>query len=250
MVDIANMTSPEIGEAIRKGNTTAVFAVGSNEQHGPVLAVSTDTVLGDVLALRIAKQLGNALKFPTINIGCSEHHMMFPGTVSISKETLRMLLKDYVGSLARHGFKQVVIIPSHGGNFGPLSDAIEDLETENPNVKIIAYTDLIGFVEYLTRASTKLGISAEAAGAHAGESEVSMMMFANRLGVRVEKIPEAKGYVGVFDEAATRLIFQEGIAGLSSIGVLGDPAEASREHGKEYIKAIVSAIVDYIKTQQ
>jgi len=249
MIDIANMTSPEIGEAIEKGFNTAVFAVGSNEQHGPVLAVSTDTVLGDVLALRIAEQLGDSLKFPTINIGCSEHHMMFPGTVTLRKETLHMLLKDYVGSLARHGFKRVIIIPSHGGNFGPLNEAIEGLESENPDIKIIAYTDLIGFVEYLTNASAKLGISAEAAGAHAGESEVSMMMLANPGGVRPEKIQEAKGYVGVFDEAATQLIFRDGIAGLSPIGVLGDPAEASKEHGMEYIEAMVSAIVGYIRAQ-
>lgn len=250
MIDIAKMTSPEIGGAIEKGYDTAVFAVGSNEQHGPVLAVSTDTVLGDVLALGVAERLGNALKFPTINIGCSEHHMMFPGTVTLRTETLHMLVKDYVGSLARHGFKQVIIISSHGGSFGPLSEMIGDLETENPDIKIIAYTDLLGFVDHLTRARTKLGISAEASGAHAGEAEVSMMMFANPEGVRVDKIPEAKGYVGVFDEAATQRIFQEGIAGLSSIGVLGDPAEAAKEHGEEYIDAIVSGVVDYIKTQQ
>ena len=110
MIDVANMTSPEIGEALKNGFDTAVFAVGSNEQHGPVLAVSTDTVLGDVLSLRVAEKLGNALKFPTINMGCSEHHMMFPGTVTLREETLHMLLKDYVGSLARHGFKRVIIL--------------------------------------------------------------------------------------------------------------------------------------------
>ena len=249
MIDVAKMTSPEIGKALEKGYDTAVFAVGSNEQHGQVLTVSTDTVLGDVLALNVAKQLGNALKYPTINIGCSEHHMMFPGTVTLGKETLHMLLKDYVGSLARHGFKRVIILPSHGGNFGPLSEVVGELETENPGIEIIAYTDLIGFVEYLTRTSAKLGISAEDSGAHAGESEVSMMMYVNPDGVRVEKIPEAKGYVGVFDETATQLIFEKGIAGLSPIGVIGDPAEASKEHGKEYIEAVVSAIVDYIKTR-
>lgn len=249
MIDVAKMTSPIIGEAIARGYTTAVFAVGSNEQHGPVLAVSTDTVLGDVLALEVTKRLGYALKFPTINIGCSEHHMMFPGTVTISKETLHMLLKDYVSSLTRHGFKRVIIIPSHGGNFGPLSEVVEALEAENPEVEIIAYTDLIGFVDYITSASKKLGVSAEASGAHAGEAEVSMMMYANPEGVIVDNIPEAKGFVGVFDEEATRKIFENGIYSLSPIGVLGDPTGASREHGREYIEAVVSAIIDYIHSQ-
>jgi creatinine amidohydrolase len=246
MIDAANMTSPEIGEALKNGFDTAVFSVGSNEQHGPVLAVSTDTVLGDVLSLRVAEKLGNALKFPTINMGCSEHHMMFPGTVTLRKETLHMVLKDYVGSLARHGFKRVVILPSHGGNFGPIEEVTEELEQENPDIKIIAYTDLIGFVEYLTKISEEYGISPEDSGAHAGESEVSMMMYANPEGVRPENIPIGKGYVGVFDESATEKIFKDGIAGLSPIGVLGDPSKASKEHGAKYIEAISDAILDYI----
>ena len=249
MINVANMTSPEIGEALRNGFDTAVFAVGSNEQHGPVLAVCTDTVLGDVLALRVAEKLGNALKFPTINVGCSEHHMMFPGTVTLRKETLHMVLKDYVDSLARHGFKRIVIIPSHGGNFGPIDEVVEELTMENPGVKIIAYTDLLNFVEHLTVTSDKYGINPEDSGAHAGESEVSMMLYANPDGVRSENIPIGKGYVGVFDEAATQKIFREGIAGLSPIGVLGDPAQASVEHGEAYIEAVAEAVYQFILSQ-
>ena len=249
MIDVANMTSPEIGEALKNGFDTAIFAVGSNEQHGPVLAVSTDTVLGDVLALRVAEKLGGALKFPTINVGCSEHHMMFPGTVTLRKETLQLVLKDYVSSLARHGFKRVVILPSHGGNFGPIAEVVEELVMENPDVKIIAYTDLLNFVEHLTETSENFDISPEDSGAHAGESEVSMMMHANPKGVRPENIPHGKGYVGVFDEAATQRIFEEGIAGLSPIGVLGDPAEASEMHGEAYIEAVAEAVFEFVLSQ-
>jgi creatinine amidohydrolase len=249
MIDIANMTSPEIGEALKNGFDTAVFAVGSNEQHGPVLAVSTDTVLGDVLALRVAEKLGDALKFPTINVGCSEHHMMFPGTVTLRKETLHLVLKDYVGSLARHGFKRIIVLPSHGGNFGPIDEVVEELRLENPGVRIIAYTDLLNFVEHLTETSEKYGITPEDSGAHAGESEVSMMLYANPEGVRPENIAKGKGYVGVFDEAATQRIFAEGIAGLSPIGVLGDPALASVEHGEAYFEAVAEGVYKHILSQ-
>ena len=249
MIDVANMTSPEIGKALKNGFDTAVFAVGSNEQHGPVLAVCTDTVLGDFLALRVAEKLGDALKFPTINVGCSEHHMMFPGTVTLKKETLHMVLKDYVGSLARHGFKRIIVLPSHGGNFGPIDEVVEELRLENPGVRIIAYTDLLNFVEHLTETSEKYGITPEDSGAHAGESEVSMMLYANPEGVRPEKIPQGKGYVGVFDEAATLKIFAEGIAGLSPIGVLGDPAQASLEHGEAYFEAVAEGVYKHILSQ-
>ena len=249
MIDAANMTSPEIGEAIKKGYTTAVFSVGSTEQHGPVLAIGTDTILGDILALKVADKLGKTLKFPTVNVGCSEHHMMFPGTISLQKETLHMILKDYVGSLARHGFKRIIILPSHGGNFGPINEVSNELKKENARVKIVAYTDLISFVEHITKVSENYGISAEESGAHAGESEVSMMMYGNLQGVRPDNIPKAKGYVGVFNEAATERIFKEGIAGLSPIGVLGDPAKASMEHGEKYVNAVADAIIECIKSQ-
>ena len=75
------------------------------------------------------------------------------------------------------------------------------------------------------------------------------MMYANPEGVIVDNILEAKGFVGVFDEEATRKIFENGIYSISPIGVLGDPTEASREHGREYIEAVVSAIIDYIQSQ-
>lgn len=249
MIDITGMTSPEVGEAIIKGYDTVVFAVGSNEQHGPCLTVSTDTVLGDVLALGVAKKLGTALKAPTIRIGCSEHHMTFPGTITLRKETLQEILRDYVSSLGRHGFKRIIILPSHGGNFGPLSEVSGELQEMSPGVKVIVYTDLLEFVEIIMKTSDDFGVSHEDAGAHAGEAEVSMMMYANPEGVREECIPDARGYVGAFDEEATKKIFADGIAALSPIGVLGNPKEASREHGEKYIEDLVEAIVDFIKAK-
>lgn len=246
MIDIADMTSPEVAKAVKEGYTTVVFSVGSNEQHGPCLAVSTDTVLGDVLALGIAEKLGKALKAPTINVGCSEHHMKFPGTITLRKETLQDVLRDYVSSLSRHGFTRIVVLPSHGGNFEPIAEVTEELQSMSPDVDVVSYTDLQAFVKIMTKTSAGLGVSPEDSGAHAGEAEVSLMMHAYPRRVRVECIPDARGYVGEFNEEATERIFADGIGALSPIGVLGDPKEASAEHGKKYVEDLVEAIVDYI----
>jgi len=246
-INLAEMTSPEIKYAIDSGFDTAVFAVGSNEQHGPVLAVSTDTVLGDELAYLVAKRLGKALKGPTVNVGCSEHHMRFPGTITLGKETLQAVVRDYCDSLARHGFRRIVVLPSHGGNFGPLAEIEEELKKAHPNVKIVAYTDLQRFVEILQGTSGRLGVSNEESGAHAGESEVSMMLWAREDLVRVEKIPEAIGYLGEFGEEEAEKVFENGIGALSPIGVLGSPEKASREHGKIYIKDLADAMVEYVE---
>jgi creatinine amidohydrolase len=248
MIDLAGMTSPDVGAAIKKGFTTVVFAVGSNEQHGPCLPVSTDTILGDALAESVARKLGNALKAPAVNVGCSEHHMAFPGTVTLRKETLQSVVRDYVDSLAKHGFKRIVVLPSHGGNFGPLKEITEELKASHPGVKVVVYSDLQGFVAILMRTGHRLGVSPEASGAHAGESEVSMMMHIRGDLVNEKLIPKARGYVGVFDEEVTKRIFEHGIGALSPIGVLGDPRGASGEHGEAYVEDLSSAIVEYIKS--
>jgi creatinine amidohydrolase len=249
MIDLAQMTSPEIETAIKRGYTTVVFAVGSNEQHGPCLPVSTDTVLGDALALSVAEGLGNALKAPTINVGCSEHHMRFPGTITLSKETLQRVVREYVGSLSRHGFKRIVVLPSHGGNFGPLGEIGDELQRLHLGIKVVVYSDLQGFVGVLMRTGERLGVSPEASGAHAGESEVWMLLWAKGGMVRMDLIPDAVGYMGGFDEDTAQRIFEHGIGALSPNGVLGDPADASGRHGRAYIMDLTAALVEYIDSQ-
>jgi creatinine amidohydrolase len=245
-IKLEEMTSPEIRAAIDSGIDTVVFAVGSNEQHGPCLPVSTDTAIGDRLAHFVAEKLGDALKGPTINIGCSEHHMEFPGTISLRKETLQNVIKDYCESLARHGFRHIVIIPSHGGNFGPLAEIEEELRKAHPNVDIIAYTDLQQFIDILHKTSAKLGVSKEESGAHAGESEVSMMLWTRGDLVKIDKIPEATGYLREFTEKEAAKVFEGGIGALSPIGVLGSPVKASREHGRIYLEELASAMIEFI----
>jgi creatinine amidohydrolase len=248
MINLAEMTSPDVGAALKKGFTTAIFAVGSNEQHGPCLPLSTDTVLGDALAEAVAKNLGKALKAPTVNVGCSEHHMRFPGTITLRSETLQNVVRDYVDSLAKHGFKRIVVLPSHGGNFEPLAEIAGELGDSHPGVKVVVYHDLQAFAGIMMKTGVGLGVSPEASGAHAGESEVSMMMHIAGGLVKKSMIPGSRGYVGKFDEEVTRRIFAEGIGALSPIGVLGDARDASAEHGRAYVEDLAEAIAEYVES--
>ena len=248
MIDLAEMTSPDVEAALNNGFTTVVFAVGSHEQHGPCLPLSTDTTLGDALALAVVKKLGNAVKAPTVNVGCSEHHMRFPGTITLRKETLQDVVRDYVDSLVKHGFKRIVILPSHGGNFGPLTEIAEELGNKDPGVKVVVYHDLQAFAGIMMKTGVELGVSPEASGAHAGESEVSIMMHIAGNLVKKGMVAEARGYVGKFDEEVTKRIFEDGIGALSPIGVLGDARGASAEHGKRYMEDLAKAMVEYIES--
>src|SRR5947209_14231127 len=93
---------PEIQAELAAGRDTVVLAFGATEQHGPHMPLATDALIGDHLARLVAEEL-NAFLAPTMRIGCSEHHLEFPGTLSISEGTFRRLVGDVVGSLARGG---------------------------------------------------------------------------------------------------------------------------------------------------
>ncbi len=244
---LEEMTSPEIRAAIDQGMDTVVFAVGSNEQHGPMLPVCTDTAIGDAITHVIVQKLGNSLKGPTIPIGCSDHHMKFAGTISLQKETLQNVIKDYVASMAQHGFQRIIIIPFHGGNFIPLAEIKEELQTVHSNIQVLVYTDMKSFIEIMHESSTKLEISKQEAGSHAGQHEVSEMMWIRGELVKTDNLSEAIGFVNEFTDKKRELLFKSGIDVISPIGVLGDPTKASIEHGKIYTEDLASALMIWIK---
>ena len=98
----------------------------------------------------------------------------------------------------------------------------------------------------MQKTSAKFGISKEESGAHAGESEVSLMLWIRGDLVMKDKIPDATGYLGEFTEKESAIIYEEGIGALSPIGVLGSPAKSSAEHGKSYCEDLASAMVEFI----
>src|SRR5688572_15201282 len=121
------MSWPEIRAAIDSGRRTVVSAAGSMEQHGPHLPLQTDTLLGTFLVGAIVERLPGVLQGPTIPFGVSEHHMPFAGTITLDNEAFKTVVRQYAESLASHGFETIVIVPSHGGNFGPLRELEEEM---------------------------------------------------------------------------------------------------------------------------
>lgn len=242
-----DMSSREIEEAIDNGYTTAVFAIGSIEQHGPHLPTKTDTLIGDAIAFRFAQELGYALQAPTIRPGCSEHHLAFPGTVSLRFSTLKSIIYDYVNSLKKSGFKTVILLPSHGGNFTTVQEAVDELKLLNPDLKIVSYTDLKGFMVALAKFSKEYGVTPEESGAHAGESEASFMLaLAESLVAKERFVP---GYLGPLGDKEIEIILEEGMPALTENGVLGDPTKATAEKGMVYLERTVHFLIKEIKKQ-
>lgn len=244
-IKIEEMNWPDIKEAIQKGFKTVVIGVGSTEQHGPHLPTMTDALIGDTLANRVAIELGKALQAPTIRTGCSEHHLAFPGTISLRKETLKSIIHDYVSSLAKHGFENIIFIPSHGGNFNPLKEVIDEITYEYPKQKIIGFTDIFQLLDVFRSASAEYGVSKEQSGVHSGESETSIMLALIEDLVKKERFEP--GYMGNYGEKERKILFEEGMTKLTKIGVLGDPSMATKEKGEVYLEKWVELLIKEIK---
>src|SRR5919198_1027310 len=139
-VELDKLTWPEVRAELERGRDTVVIAFGATEQHGLHMPLATDALLGDRLGKLVAERL-DAFVAPTVRIGCSEHHLDFPGTLSLEQETFQRVVVDHVRSLARAGFRRVVLLPTHGGNFAPLAGAVEQLGSLE-GTRVSALTDI------------------------------------------------------------------------------------------------------------
>ncbi len=121
-VFLEEMTWLEVRDALRAGKTTAIIPTGGIEQNGPYLALGKHNYILRATTDRIARILGDALVAPIVafvpegNIDPPGGHMLYPGTISVSEETFRALLKDIARSLRAHGFSNIVLIGDSGGN--------------------------------------------------------------------------------------------------------------------------------------
>lgn len=256
-VRLEHLTWPEVAEARAAGFRTVVFSCGAVEQHGPAIALSMDAEHGSALALAVARRLGRALVAPTVRVGCSEHHMTFPGTLSLERDTFHAVLRDYVRSLARHGFRRIVILPTHGGNFEPLAEAVDELNrvaraayhppgpdgpTSAPRVQ--AFTDLFAVMEVWTEVCAQEGMG-ERVGGHADVAEGSIMMALHPDRVRADRVEP--GRVGPLEPDVTRRLFNEGMAAVSANGILGDPTGMNAALGRRLIEALAERTVSALE---
>ncbi|WP_116949028.1 creatininase family protein [Jiangella endophytica] len=238
---LAESSWTQVRAALDAGRRTALFAVGSTEQHGPHLPLMADTLLGDALVTRLAPRLGDVVVGPTVPFGVATHHMAFPGTVTLDTETFQAVVLQYVASLASHGFEAVLVVPSHGGNFGPLAQLLESTGGVVGGARFVPYTGLGEFVAVLERVGRDDDIPPEIGGVHAGEAETSIML-AERPDL-VDMSAAVRGFDGAFDDDVARRIFTGGTAALSDNGVLGDARPADAARGARYLDALTDLLV-------
>jgi creatinine amidohydrolase len=241
---LEEMTWQEIRAAIEDGIDTVLVTVGATEQHGPQIALSSDSVTGDFLGPEVARRLGRALVAPNIRLGVSAHHMLFPGTITIRQSVLETLLREYVHSLAWHGFRHIVILPTHGGNFTAAGRVATQLAPLYPHLDLAGYADAQSYIDTLQATTRKLKIPLEVAGSHAGLGETAMVMAIRPDLVRPESAEP--GFLGDAYGVGDRMT-RDGTQAISPIGVLGDPRGATAETGNAYLADLAAHLTAFAR---
>lgn len=241
-LQIEELAWPDVEERIASGCDTVVFSVGAIEQHGPHLPTMVDALLGTEIAVRVAANLGSALVAPTIRPGYSPHHMAFAGTITLRHSTLTALIVDYCTSLARHGFKDLVVISSHGGNGAIVKSAAQEAQDAVGRERdVIAITNLMGYLDAYDRSDE---------GYHATLLETSCML---RLVPALIHMERARDWTDPIDPRISdvgALLDRHGVKHFAPDGTMGRPEKATPELGEEALSAMarnVAAQVDLIR---
>ena len=236
----AELTSSSV--AALPADTVVVQPVGAIEQHGPHLPLATDALIAEsVAAAAVAQASAPCWQLPTLAYGKSNEHLGFPGTISLSTETMLAMCRDVGRSLARAGIGKLAFVNGHGGQPGLLETAARDIRAET-GLQVFTVTPMrLGPPPGLAIADAAFGI-------HGGELETSLMLALAPELVHMESAaPDGRAAERLF--AGCRYLTLEGLVptawltrDLSATGVLGDPRGATRAAGQAIFDHWVSAV--------
>ncbi|HTK36241.1 MAG TPA: creatininase family protein [Caulobacteraceae bacterium] len=234
---LALSTWPEI-EAQLARSRTVVVPIGSNEQHGPTGLLGTDWLCPEIIA-HAAHAEGDLLVGPTFAIGMAQHHLGFPGSISLRPSTMIAALRDWTVSLAAHGFTRIYWLNGHGGNVATIEAAFSEIYSEASylgrprgySLKLKNWWDLPGVGKLCVR------LFPEGHGSHATPSEIAVTQFAYPDAIKSANYAPRIAPTGPIREAADfRARYADGRMG-------SDPGQATPEKGGEIVAAAVKALI-------
>tara|TARA_R110000868_G_scaffold6550_8_gene37088 strand:+ start:4469 stop:5236 length:768 start_codon:yes stop_codon:yes gene_type:complete len=237
---------PEV-EAYMKRCKGIVIPIGSTEQHGPNGLIGTDAICPEVIAAEAAAEAG-FLVGPTFNVGVAQHHLGFPGTMTLRPSTMVAVINDWIESLTRHGFKKIYFLNGHGGNITTIDSAFAEfyanwsLDAEVCPARMMQrnWWQLPGVME------TCKEIFPVGEGMHATASEVSVTQYALPHAIKSVAMSPKIAPVGNFTDAADyKAKFPDGRIG-------SDPSQATPEHGARIVAvaraAMIKDVSDFFET--
>ncbi len=233
---------------------TIVVPIGSVEQHGPHLPLGVDMMQAETIATGIAER-ADVLVAETIPYGDANHHLAFPGTVSLSTETTTAVLVDVYESLLGHGFENVITVNGHRiGNLTAIDTATKRVAADHPG----AFFGTIDPLRFGVEIHTELRDGDPEDGMHGGEFETSFMQFHYGELVREGEFePETSETFSRFqsndlvsngDRVLTPSTGHDPADG--HLGHVGDPTKASPEKGKALYERLLEDAVTFLEELQ
>ncbi len=220
----------------RVDKTVALLPTGIVEAHGPHLPLGTDALMATYIAEETARRT-NVLLLPTVWYGNTYVLDKFPGTISISNETLYRLYLDIFREVARNGVKYLVVVNGHGGNIDALSMAAKDAARETKLTVI-----LVNWWIDLAKETRRRVL--ETPEGHAAEDETSEVWAAYP---QLVKAVPRDGSADEWIEVRFRVYGKDVYAMEYTKAVQGYPSKASQEKGRAILEAAVNELTQLIE---
>ncbi len=221
---IRDQFDPDLRKIIKKKKQIAIIPVGSIEQHGPHLPISTDSDIVTEIASKFSDKVKGIL-LPTISYGISDEHFPF-FNLSIKKSTLSKILEDICESLFKNGISKIIIINGHYGNL----DSLRSFERKQKTRRKI---EIFSYWKYMDREFD-----------HAGNVETSIMLAISK---NVDMRKAKKGFQtdGMSKQEISKInkLAQKSFPKVTGNGVWGDPTRSSARLGRKIIKEVVDNLV-------
>jgi creatinine amidohydrolase len=232
------MTAREIAALPDRAWAPAIVATGAIEQHGPHLPVAVDSFLGQVwldsIFARMTPEV-SAYALPPITIGKSNEHVGFPGTLYISKETLRFQLLALARQAKTWGFRQFITLNTHGGNSAVIRYTLREIQAT------------LGLRTGWLSAPATIDVSKleSTYGFHANQFETAALLHLAGGITRQERAvccyPGSLEDPGELRPEFAPATFSWATQDISPSGIMGDAPAATAEQGERWTRAVAEA---------
>ena len=230
MNNVYRLTNLDI-EKWKKKSEQVIVPIGSLEQHGDHLPVSTDSIIIEHLAKKVSEKL-QSLYLPTITFGISfEHEPLF--NISLSHQTFSNYISEICLSLINYGMKNIIILNGHHGNMGSLHYISQNVSDKIPSDAKINFINYWSLMENFD---------------HAGEIETSLVLAINTKLVKMKMARANTKEITGSRITYTSLTSNPGsFPKITGNGVWGDPTKASLIKGRSLLENLTQKIIEIIK---
>ncbi len=228
-----------------KRSTGIIIPIGSTEQHGPNGLVGTDALCAEVIARGVG-EAANALVAPTFSVGMAQHHLAFPGSITLRPTTMIAALCDWINSLSRNGFDRFFFVNGHGGNIATVNAAFSEVYAQSslagPGNAAPVMCRMVNWWEGRKVTQLRNQLYGRKEGMHATPSEVSVTQYAFPDAIKTAPIdPEVAPMDGFADAEDYRRRFPDGRIGSA-------PGMSTPEDGKRLFDLAVEEIAGFYRS--